>query len=252
MLASMAVWVRFDPCKPFVRCFATARCPMFPEGCQGKTKRRRFGYNVATVLAEREAVPPELRNMDDRRTRHSPKGKFTAQALLHVERSNTWDGPLSPWSDEAALQRCFLGYPLDAYVVKVTHVFHLPDSRPLFTRISTKGEEVALTLRSDSLVFQPVASKPAGPETWTQLEALLQRAAPLVIEAAGGLQLSSPRAAQGHGHSNCFGRGRSTRAELAVFCSRCLASHLQSCCRTAESAVVVEASSCCSSSRQQF
>ncbi len=153
VLACMAAWVRFDPCKPFVRCFATARCPMFPEGCQGKTKRRRFGYNVATVLAEREAVPPELRNMDDWRTRHNPKGKFTAQALLHVERSNTWDGPLSPWSDEAALQRCFLGYPLDAYVVKVTHVFHLPDSRPLFTRISTKGEEVALTLRSDSLVF---------------------------------------------------------------------------------------------------
>ena len=155
MLACMAAWVWL--CSfPAPAYRMTHFLDQQADGCQGKTKRPRFANSVATMLAEREAVPPELMNMDSWRARHNPTGKFTAQALLRAEPSHTWDGPLTPWSDEAALQRCFLGYPLGAYVVKVTHVFHLPDPRPLFTRINSKGEEVALTLR-EGLVFLPGA-----------------------------------------------------------------------------------------------
>jgi hypothetical protein len=128
------------------------------EGCQQQAKRLRLGPSLAQMLAEREAVPPEFGDAADwmDKTKAS-NAKLIAYSVLRVEPGQTWDGPLTPWSDEAAFQRSFLGLPLDAYVVKVTHAFDLPAPQQLFTKVGYRGEENSLQVRPDRMVFAPAS-----------------------------------------------------------------------------------------------
>lgn len=126
------------------------------ESWQRTVKRTRFGPSVARMF-DREAGPPEFANVEDWCRTANSASDFTARSLLRVEPSHTWDGPLTPWSDEAALQRCFLGFPLDAYVAKVTHVFDLPAPQQLFTKLGRRGQEVVLQSRWDGMVFAPAS-----------------------------------------------------------------------------------------------
>ena len=77
------------------------------ESCQQQAKRMRFGTSIARTLAEREVAPPDCSNMEDWFDTRNLAAKLTAYSLLRVEPGHTWDWPLTPWSDEAALQRVF-------------------------------------------------------------------------------------------------------------------------------------------------
>ena len=117
----------------------------------------RFGTSIARTLAEREAAPPDYSSVADWVDKTKSTAKVTAYSLLRVEPGHTWDGPLTPWSDEAGLQRVFFGLPLDAYTVRVTHVFDLLAPQQLFTKITDKGEAVILKVQGRNMVFAPAA-----------------------------------------------------------------------------------------------